>query len=199
MVEKINNIQLRAARHAVGLGVREIAKLLGVGASTVGNHERIGLGKKAAENFFNEHSEKLIKFFENEHNIIFPDYYSIELMASEEILKNLPKEGGELTRFQLRCARCMLNISQATLSKYTEISEGLLSHKEVKNNEELLYTSQANSEVELELQKWFFYHGIEFVDKFNIKFKKTLALSNTSLLRSKPIKSVKSIKEVMPT
>ncbi len=199
MVENINNIQLRAARHAVGLGVREIAKLLGVGPSTVGNHERIGVGKKAAENFFKEHSEKLIKFFKDEHNIIFPDYYSIELMVSEEVLKNLPKDGGELTRFQLRCARCMLNISQAALSKCTGIGERLLSQKEVKTNEELLYMSHSNGEVELVLQKWFFYHGIEFIDRFKIKFKKTLALSTIGLLRSEPVKSVKQKKEVMPT
>ena len=199
MVEKINNIQLRAARHAVGLGVREIGKLIGVGASTVGNHERVGVSKKAAEAFFVEHSKQLIHFFKEKHNIIFPDYCSIEFQASPEVLENLPKEGGELTRFQLRCARCMLNISQNTLSKYTGIGEKLLAHKELKKNEELLYMIQSNGEVEQLLQKWFFYHGIKFQNKYCVKFKKTLALSINDLLRSEPVNFIKPKKEVMPT
>ncbi len=199
MVENINNIQLRAARYAADLAAKDVAKLIGVATRTIGNYENKRLGSKAEKIFFKKYSEKLIKFFEDKHNIIFPDSCSIELKVSEEVLKNLPQEGGELTRFQLRCARCMLNISQATLSKCTGFSERLLSQKEVKNNEELLYISQPNGEVESVLQKWFFYHGIEFIDKFKIKFKKTLALSTTGLLRSEPVKSVKSIKEVMPT
>ena len=157
MVEKINNIQLRAARHAVGLGVREIAKLLGVASSTVNNYETKRLGDEPTERFFKQHSKQLILFFKEKHNIIFPDYCSIEFQASPEVLENLPKEGGELSRFQLRCARCMLNISQNTLSKYTGIGERLLSHKENKKNEELLYMYQSNSKVEQLLQKWFFY------------------------------------------
>ncbi len=198
MVENINNIQLRAARHAVGLGVREIAELLGVASSTASNQENEVYGKKACDEFMNLHSAKLIDYFKNKHDIVFPNESSIELNVSKEVLNNLPKEGGELTRFQLRCARCVLNISQAELSKNTGISLFLLKRKESKKNIELLYRYKPEEKAEVDLKQWFENHGLVFIEKFTINFENFSVQKTQRLLKSKTSSIVKQKKEVMP-
>ncbi len=170
MKKQINHIQLRAARHALNMGTRDIAKMLGVANSTISYHERLKLGEKAFNKFMLEHSDQLISFF-TENNIIFPDSYSIELKISDDILNALPKTGGQMTRFQLRVARYVLNISQVELSKLSGISEYTINTHERKKNSELLYTHKKEEPTELKYKQWFLSHGIEFVGNFKVIFK----------------------------
>ena len=171
MVKEINHIQLRAARHALNISSMEMGKFLGVADTTLGNHERLKFGEKGFNKFIANHSDQLIEFFAN-HNIIFPDQYSIVLKVNDDILNAMPKTGGELTRFQLRVARYILNISQAELSKLTGINEGIISMHECKKNIELLYICKKEELTEEKYKQWYLNHGVEFIGHFKVKFEK---------------------------
>ncbi len=169
MKKQINHIQLRAARHALNMGTRDMGKLLGVGATTLASHERLTFGVKGFDKFITKFSQQLIEFFA-ENNIIFPDSYSIELKIGNDILNAMSKAGGQMTRFQLRVARYVLNISQVELSKLSGISEYAINTHESKKNSELLYTHKKEEPIELKYKKWFLSHGIEFIGNFKVSF-----------------------------
>ncbi len=204
MVENINNIQLRAARNVLGISLKEMGRFLGVAANTIKNHESLKFGEEGARKFLEAHSEKLIDFFAK-NKIIFPDNYSIifDIGSKSGEVENIKqqKEYGEMTRFQLRAARYVINVSQKYLTEVTGIRKFVIQHLEHKRNEELLYLQIHSKEdkTEVKLREWFETNNIEFFGKYKIKFKKVVAFKSKVLLRSEPVKSVKSIKEVMPT
>ena len=170
MIKQINNIQLRAARHALNLSTKDIAELLGVAASTITHHECLKFGITGFNKFIANHSDQLINFF-TENDIVFPDNYSIELKVSDDVLNAIPKTGGELTRFQLRVARYILNITQIELSKKIDISKSAINTHECKENTDLLYIYKKEEPIELKYKQWFLSHGIKFFDNFKVEFK----------------------------
>ena len=181
VIKQINHIQLRAARYALNMSTKDIAKLLGVSNATISSHEILRYGVVGTEIFLAKHSDKLISFF-TEHNIIFPDNYSIELKVSDDVLNRMPKTGGSMTRFQLRAARYILKLSQAELSKLTGINEGLIGFHECKNNTELLYSYRKEELAEEKYKQWFLSHGIEFIGNFKVVFKKSPICSQGNLI-----------------
>ena len=178
MIKQINHIQLRAARHALNMSAKDIGELLGVGATTLASHERLQFGIKGANKFISKFSDQLIEFFA-EHNIIFPDEYSIELKVSNDILNSMSKTCDGLTRFQLKIARYVLNISQKELAELAYISLDALSFQERKKNSEVLYISKNRNSTGLKLTSCFLSHGIEFIGSFKVDFKKISSIKQS--------------------
>ena len=176
MIKQINHIQLRAARHALNLSTKDIADMLKVSNTTISGHERLRYDIQGAINFLFKHSKHLLEFFAK-HNIVFPDNYSIELKVGDDVLNAIPKTGGELTRFQLRVARYILNITQKELSKLSGIEEHFFNTQEKKYNTALLYIHAKDATIESKCKQWFLSHGIEFFGKFKVGFKNLGAYS----------------------
>lgn len=159
MTKIINYLQLKAARNTLDLGIREIAKLLRVSKSTVSNAE---LGK--TRDFFFKHSAALCDFF-LKNNIHFPNEYSIRYYHTIEI-----EYSEHLTRFQLKSARSILNISQLELATLIGIDKGVISRTELTKNFDFI--NPPNTAVNSKLKNLFQHRNIEFPDPFSIFFKK---------------------------
>ncbi len=170
MKKQINHIQLRAARHALNMSTKGMGKLLEVSNATISYHEGMKLGELLAVKFLSKYSEQLINFFAK-NDIIFPDSHSIELKVSDDAISKVSSKGGQMTRFQLRVARYVLNITQVELSKLSGISEYVINTHESKKNSELLYTHKKEEPIELKYKQWFLSHGIEFIGNFKVIFK----------------------------
>jgi transcriptional regulator with XRE-family HTH domain len=161
MTKYITYIQLRATRHVLNLGVREIAKILKVSKATISNTE---LGK--TRDFLYKHSAALIDYFAL-HNISFPNEYSIRYNNSSLIVRS---ESHILTRFQLKAARHILNINQLELAKSINVDRNVISRAEQLDNElSITFHDQTNLQ---KLKVWFQEHNIEFPDQLSIFFKK---------------------------
>lgn len=161
MIKHITYLQLRAARHALNLGVRDVAKILKVSKATISKTE---LGK--TRDFLYKHSAALIDYFAL-HNITFPSEYSIRYNTSHSTINT---EINKLTRFQLKTARHLLNISQYELAKSINIDKNIITRAEQLNNE--LYIKFQNQSITLELIVFFQKNNIEFPDKLSVFFKK---------------------------
>jgi len=159
----ITNIQLRAARQVLNIGIIDIAKLLSVSKATISKAE---LGK--TRDFFFKHSARLIDFFQ-QNNIIFPNEYTIRLISdnSSELFN---KQIEILTRFQLRGARCILNFSQQSLANHLDIDKGVISRAELLDN--LRKINPNNLNVINHIKNMFLQYGIELTDPYSIFFKK---------------------------
>lgn len=163
MTKFITHIQLRAARHALNLGVRDMAKILKVSKATISKAE---LGK--TRDFLYKHSAALIEFF-NSHNINFPNEYIIRYQPRHDA-KELQQEDSLLTRFQLKTARYVLNINQQELATLIHINKGVINRGEQLPNEE--YIKIKDPYIVYKLKTFFQQHGILFPDHFSIFFKK---------------------------
>ena len=164
MTKYITYIQLRAARHALNLGVRDIAKILKVSKATISKTE---LGK--TRDFLFKHSAALLEFFEH-HNIFFPNEYCIRYHANPEITEKIQQFDSGLTRFQLRAARHILNVSQNELADLVNIDKGIITRAE-----QLLNTDFINPQdyaIVLNLRKVFQQRNIDFSDQLSIFYKK---------------------------
>lgn len=163
-MKTLTYIQLRAARQSLNLGVRDVAKLLKVSKATISKAE---LGK--TRDFFFKHSAPLIDFF-YQKNIIFPNEYAIRL-----VLDDVPQLLNDnliisLTRFQLKSARNVLNLSQQNLADNIGVDKGIISRAELLDNSQNINTS--NHEVIINIRKYLLKQGIEFPDPYSIFFKK---------------------------
>ena len=162
-MNNITNIQLRAARQALNIGIRDIAKLLNVSKATISKAE---LGK--TRDFLFKHSARLVDFFQ-QNNIIFPNEYTIRLMQNESP-KIFNKNTEIITRFQLRSARCVLNFSQQNLANKLDIDKGIISRAELLNNFKKINPNSL--EVIFNIKNMFLQYGVEFPDPYSIFFKK---------------------------
>jgi DNA-binding XRE family transcriptional regulator len=160
MSKNIHYLQFRAARNALNLGVREVAQLLKVSKATV---NKADLGK--TRDFFFKHSPALISFFEKK-NIFFPNEYSIRYGYPE----NRIESAFLVTRFQLKCARSILNISQLELANLIKVNKNVISRAELIPNSDFI--NFLNVDTNLNLKNLFSKHQIEFPDPFSIFFKK---------------------------
>ena len=162
----INYIQLRAARHVLNLGVRDLAKVLKVSKATISKTE---LGK--TRDFLYKHSAALIDFFFI-HNITFPNEYCIRYhpTVSVDVLNIVDDNGLFISRFQLRAARHILNISQEELAERINIKKTIITTAELLQNNEYVLTN--NIPAATCLKTFFKLNNIEFSDKSSIVFKK---------------------------
>ena len=162
---KITHIQLRAARQALNVGIKDIATLLKVSKATISKAE---LGK--TRDFLFKHNAPLISFFEK-NNITFPNEYSIRFIPPNSYTKLSPHSTQEImTRFQLKTARCTLYLSQQQLASITKIHKSVISRAELSDNTKLI--KPHNTEVICQLKNVFLSRNIEFPDLFSIFFKK---------------------------
>lgn len=159
----ILTFQLRAARSVLNLGVRDIESLLKISRSTISiweNKENLEIIKTSQDNIY-----KLIEFFEN-NKIVFPNSNAISFL--NEIQTNL----GFLTRFHLRGARSILNITQNELSLLAKIPLPLLNYLESHqaNDKFLKDTPKGHEVVKYDLHSFFKSKGITFPNDFTIYF-----------------------------
>ena len=164
MSKFITYIQLRAARHTLNLGVRDVAKILKVSKATISKTE---LGK--TRDFLYKHSAALIEFFEH-NNIIFPNEHSIRYIDARNTAKKIDQGENMLTRFQLKAARHILNINQNELANLVKIDKGIITRAEQLSNEE--YIRPQDQSVILKFKTLFQQYNIEFSDHLSIFFKK---------------------------
>jgi len=164
MINNITYLQLRSARQALNLGIREIAKLLRVSKATVNKAE---LGK--TRDFFFKHSAALTEFFKN-NSITFPSEYMIRFHPEEVISGSSVHNKVILTRFQLKGARHIAQLSQSELAQIIGIDKGVISRAESISNEKPI--NLADESITLKIKNVFLEYYIEFHDPLSIFFKK---------------------------
>lgn len=164
MTQLLTNLQLRAARQVLNIGVRDLAKLLKTSKSTVSKAEQ---GK--TRDFFFKNSAALIDFFKKT-NILFPNDHSIRLSYPIEYTNSLADKSIKLTRFQLKSARCIMNLSQMNFSKLVGIDKGVLSRAELLDN--IQFINPSDKTVINKIKDVFTEQNVEFPDPYSIFFKK---------------------------
>lgn len=152
--------QLRIARNIVDLGVREMASVLKVSKATISKAE---LGK--TRDFLHKHNAALTDFFYKNH-LSFPSSCFVKFVKPLPQFANNPQK---ITRFQLKSARCLLNISQNELGKAIGCDKGVINRAEGRANEEFAFDKKETS---VALIEFFKQHGIDFPDNLSIFFKK---------------------------
>ena len=158
----LNAFQLRAARSALNIGVREIGSIIEVSRTTISvweNQRNFETIKTTQQN-----NNTLAAFFK-EKGINFPNEQSIELEIGT------CSKSGLLTRFQIRVARVAMNLTQEELSKFVEIPLLLLNYLEKQQNS--VYISSTPKPInEYPLRSFFERNGIRFPEDFCIYLEK---------------------------
>ena len=157
----IRTFQLKAARSVTGIEAREVALYLGISRTIISRWEKQPIldyikTKKVS-------SESLLFFFK-QHNVLFPNEYSIKFNT-----QIVPFNSIHLTRFQLRAARATLSLTQEELAKLTNTSKSIINYLEIQNNETLLNTTKRYID-DLIFKKFFQTKGLLFPDNFTICF-----------------------------
>lgn len=165
-MKNITYIQLRTARQLLNIGVREIAAILKVSKSTVCKAEA-----NNTRDFYHKYNAALLDYFKKNH-IIFPTEFSIRYDSRDNLHKNIQTSETEiiLTRFQLKTARCILNITQLELANLTGISKSQISRAEILHNSDIVKFSNMHNAVIL--KNFFIKQNIEFIDPLYVVFKK---------------------------
>lgn len=164
MTQLLTNLQLRAARQVLNIGVRDLEKLLKVSKSTISKAEH---GK--TRDFFFKNTPALLDFFEK-NKIIFPNEYSIRLDCPIKRMLLSNNECMQLTRFQLKSARCIMNLSQRSFSELVGFDKNILSRADLLDNTQ--FVSPSDKTIIKKIIEVFAKHGIEFYDPHSIFFKK---------------------------
>ncbi|MDE8612090.1 hypothetical protein PQ676_07810 [Rickettsia felis] len=157
----ITALQLKVARNILDLGVRDIAVLLHVSKTTI---SKVELSK--TRDFLLKHNAALVHFFSC-NNISFPNPFSIQYKSQNIINTNTE---GIITRFQLKGARCILNISQADLAKALNINRSVIIEAEKHQNEQRL--TLFGQQKELEIIQFFNDNNIVLYDHLSLFFRK---------------------------
>ena len=158
----LNAFQLRSARSALNVGVREIGSIIEVSRTTISvweNQKNFELIKTSQHN-----NNTLITFFK-ERGINFPSEKSISLDIDSH------NKSGLLSRFQIRVARVAMNLTQDELSKFIKIPLLLLNYLEKQQNS--VYISSTPKPInEYALRSFFERNGIRFPEDFCIYLEK---------------------------
>lgn len=161
MTKYLTHLQLKAARHALNFGVRDIAKVLRVSKATISKAE---LDK--TRDFFYKHGAALTSFFES-NNIFFPNEYCIRYGSNTNIVEDTENI---LTRFQLKVARNIIGMTQYELAQIIHVNKRVITEAEKLANDNQI-NKQYNSIV-LQLKHTFQIHDIIFPDQSSIFYKK---------------------------
>ena len=172
MAQLLTNLQLRAGRQVLNIGVRDLAKLLKTSKSTVSKAEQ---GK--TRDFFFKNSAALVDFFEK-NNVVFPNEHTIRLNYPLEDINLLSGKSTKLTRFQLKSARCIMNLSQLNFSKLVGIDKGVLSRAELLDN--IKYINPSDKSAINKIKDAFIEQHIEFPNPYSIFFKKYIDNSSNN-------------------
>jgi DNA-binding XRE family transcriptional regulator len=163
MENLISTLQLKAGRAVLGIGVREIGSYVGVSGAAISLWEN----NKGHNNLkiTPERNLLLIHFFQN-RGIFFPDKKSISLISDSNRYNS--NSLIVLTRFQLKAARAMLNLTQLELANYIGVSRELITRAERLNNADFIRPKE--TEVVSKIRKWFEEHKIHFIDNLSLSF-----------------------------
>lgn len=158
----LNAFQLRAARSALNIGVREIGSIIDINRTTISvwENQRNFEPIKASQ----RNNDTLITFFK-ERGINFPGEKSITLDVG------LSNKSGFLSRFQIRVARVAMHLTQDKLSKLVEIPLLLLNYLEKQQNS--VYIGNTPKIInEYLLRSFFEKNGIQFPEDFCVYLEK---------------------------
>lgn len=163
----LNFLQLKAARYALNLGVRDIGSLIQTSRTTISKLEN-NIIKIDDMRLSNRRNIILCEFFKKE-GVIFPSEHSIAFSPSNNISQqNL--SSGTLTRFQLKVARVILNKTQIELATLADISPYIVEHAELFPNNHFIKTK--DDTVIHSLLNLFTKYQIHFPNSFSVVFKK---------------------------
>jgi transcriptional regulator with XRE-family HTH domain len=161
----LNFLQLKAARHALNLGVRDIGDLIETSRTTISKLENNII---KIENMRLAHRRNIIlhEFFKKK-GITFPNEKSISFSHPNNISQQ-DSSSHTLTRFQLRVARVILNKTQKELACLANISPYIIEHAELFPNKHFIKTK--DDMTIHNLLNLFAKHQIHFPDSFSISF-----------------------------
>ena len=163
----IKSFQIRAARSILGIGVREVGQCLSVSGAAV------SLWENTLDHLHIRTSNMniilLIKFFE-QRDVFFPDENTITLNPALRY-----STSNQLTRFQLRAGRSILNISQMELAHHTGVSAQLITRAESLDNNIFIRPKEVGATIKI--RNWLESKGITFPNDLTVSFKLTLRKS----------------------
>lgn len=160
----ITYIQLRVARQILNIGVRELANILRVSKATANNAE---LGK--TRYFLHKHSPALIEIFKS-HNLVFPNEYCIRYCVKQKEKKT--QHFNNLTRFQLKAARCFMKMKQYKLAEIIHVNKNIISRAEQLQNTDFI--NPIDKSIIHKLYTLFYKNNINFPDSLSIYCKKNI-------------------------
>jgi DNA-binding XRE family transcriptional regulator len=159
----ITSFQLRASRSVLGLGVREVGKVIDVSRTTISTWER-----QPALHILSSKKKDIspLSLFFNKMGLTFPNKNTLSLVT------NLPKNFNHLTRFQLRASRATLGLTLNELATLLNMQIQTIAYLESKNNETYI-NSVPRDFSEKKIKEFFKQHSIIYPDDFSISLLKT--------------------------
>jgi DNA-binding XRE family transcriptional regulator len=162
----INYLQLRSARSVLNLGVRDIGSIIGVSRMTISKLERNTATLERLKHG-KSRNNTLVWFFKKK-NIIFPNNYTI----CDSSIINTDPPTNNLTRFQLRAARIIIDENRVAFSSIIGIERGILEYAESLNNPE--YINPRDNSLNQKIKDKFSQYGIKFPNNNSVTFKKLI-------------------------
>ena len=163
----LNFLQLKIARQALNLGVREIGSLIQTSRTTISKLEN-NIIKVRDMRLAKKRNAILHEYF-RQNNIIFPNEYSVEFSSSYTIAQP-PAPIKKLTRFQLKSSRVILQKSQKELAELTKTKLFSIIQAEKLSNESFVKSEKFRDISSL--INMFYKNGIKYPNYFSISFKK---------------------------
>jgi DNA-binding XRE family transcriptional regulator len=162
----LNYLQLKAARHALNLGVRDIGNLIQTSRTTISKLEN-NIIRIDDMRLSDRRNIILCEYFKKE-GILFPSEHSIVFSP----LNNISQENlssPSLTRFQLRVGRVILNKTQIGLATLADVSPYIIEYAELFPNEHFIKTT--DDMVIHNLLNLFMQYQIHFPNASSVVFK----------------------------
>ena len=157
-IRMITGFQLKATKAVLDLTAKEIANAIGIHQGTL-----VRLGLTSNLEFLKCNAKNIIllrKFFES-RGILFPNENTLSLKTT---ITPIPITN-QLTRFQLKAARVVSELTQEELSYYIKVSSSTISILEKFKNLEYIKSTKINIVL---LKKYFEHLGIMFPNDFSI-------------------------------
>lgn len=163
----LNYRQLKAARYVLNLGVADIGSLIETSRTTISKLENNVI--TLSEMRLSDRRNTILQEFFKKNSIVFYNNHSISLSTPHNI--NFPEECNDnLTRFQLRAARTILNKTQAELAKIVKISPAVIKTAESYSNSTFL--NPKDTSTIFRLIDTFLKEGLTFPNTLSVDFKK---------------------------
>jgi len=162
----LNHIQLKSARGALNLGVRDIGLLIQTSRTTVSKLEHNTINILTMR--LAKRRNVILKEFFKQNKIVFPNSYSIELIHFNDYNRFEPLSIEAITRFQLKVSRIIFNKTQADLAKIVGVSPSLIKKAESYSNQFLLKAD--NLKAVFDLLNLFKKEGLEYPSPYLVSF-----------------------------
>lgn len=163
----LNHIQLKSARCALNLGVRDIGLLIQTSRTTISKLEQNTINISNMR--LADRRNLILQEFFKKNKIVFPDSYSIELDCFNGNISTAPLGVEAMTRFQLRISRIIFNKTQAELAKLVCVAPSVIKKAESYSNQFLLKAD--NLSVVGDLLNLLKKEGLEFPSPYLVLFR----------------------------